>query len=126
MNKKPNLANLPEWGQAVWVKTNPQSKLDTQAEELRWVRFNENTKDGHWIYWLKKSIVTVEHNVKFNFNAKTIDVLVKGEHKPVAAHNTSPIMPIVPAQLPTPTPASSKPAEPAPAEEETLAEEPAP
>jgi hypothetical protein len=112
-NKKPNLVNLPEWGQVVWVKTNPQSKLDTRAEELHWVGFNENTKDGHWIYWLKKSIVTVEHNVKFAFDAKTVNVLVEGEHKPVAACNMLPIVPIVPTQLsaqpPAPTPALSKP-----------------
>jgi hypothetical protein len=129
MNKKLNLVNLPEWGQAVWVKTNPQSKLDAQAEELHWVGFNENTKDGHWIYWPKKSIVTVECNIKFNFDAKTVDVLLKGEHKPVAAHNMLPIMPTAPAQpstqLPA-TPASSEPAKPAPAEEETPAEEPVP
>jgi hypothetical protein len=47
MNKKPNLVNLPTWGQMVWVKTSPQSKLEARAEQARWVGYDESTKDGH-------------------------------------------------------------------------------
>ena len=41
--RKPNLVNIPEWGQNVWVYNAKGSKLDTRAKQARWVSFDADT-----------------------------------------------------------------------------------
>jgi hypothetical protein len=125
-SEKPNLANLPIWGQKVWVKTKPQSKLEARAEEVHWVGFDESTKDGHCVYWPKKHIVTVERDVKFNFNDGTADMPAKGEYIPNSARNTSSEEPLAPAQPHVNTNATDvMPTENAPTQSNTSTSEPA-
>jgi hypothetical protein len=38
--EKPNFANVPEWGQQVWVYNSTGSKLDARALQARWVDYD--------------------------------------------------------------------------------------
>ena len=62
---KPNLAGVPEWGQAVWVHSSQGSKLDARANEARWVGYDRDSTHAHRIYWPKKHSVSVERDIKF-------------------------------------------------------------
>ena len=62
---KPDLVELPEWRQRVWVHTSKGSKLDTWALEGHWVGYDQDSMHAHHIYWSKKHSVSVEHNIKF-------------------------------------------------------------
>ena len=62
--KRPNLKNLQEWGNGVWVHTAEATKLDGQSKLGKWVGFDE-ISNGHQIYWPNKCSVTIECSVKF-------------------------------------------------------------
>jgi hypothetical protein len=80
--KKPNLANLPEWGAKVWVHDTSGSKLDARSRTGRWVGFEE-ASHAHRIYWPEKHNVTVERSIKFDVNDVQItsDVPIEGERR---------------------------------------------
>src|SRR6266849_7061538 len=63
--EKPNLANVPEWGQQVWVYNPAGSKLDARALQAQWVGYNADSTHAHCIYWPGKNSISVERNVKF-------------------------------------------------------------
>jgi hypothetical protein len=63
--EKPNLANVPEWGQNVWVYNPQGSKLDARALQARWVGFDRDSTHAHRVFWPGKNRVSVERNVKF-------------------------------------------------------------
>ena len=65
---KPNLADIQPWGCKVRVHDVEGSKLDARSKVGRWVVFDPNTKDGHHVYWPEKSSITVERNIRFNFD----------------------------------------------------------
>ena len=82
--RKPNLGDLHAWGCKVRVspKVDTISKLESRSFVGRWVGFDEETKDGHRIYWAEKRRISVERNVKFNFEADEIivgDLPLEGE-----------------------------------------------
>ena len=56
----------------MWVHNDSGSKLDAQATVAHWVGYNANSTHAHRIYWLQKRSVSVEHNVKFTGDARTI------------------------------------------------------
>ena len=63
--RKPNLANIPKWGQNVWVYDAKGSKLDARAKQVRWVGFDADSTHTHRIYWPGSNKISVERNVKF-------------------------------------------------------------
>ena len=63
--QKPNLSNLPEWGQNVWVYNPKGSKLDAQAKQAHWIGFDADSTHAHRVYWVGLNKVTVKCNVKF-------------------------------------------------------------
>ncbi|KAE9384759.1 hypothetical protein BT96DRAFT_841776 [Gymnopus androsaceus JB14] len=68
--RKPNLANVPDWGAKVFVSKKSKSKLLVHARIGRWVGFNDDVEDfevskGHRIYWEDSRSVTVERTVVF-------------------------------------------------------------
>jgi Reverse transcriptase (RNA-dependent DNA polymerase)/GAG-pre-integrase domain len=80
--QKPNLANLQPWGCKVRVHRPVESKLEGRSQIGRWMGFDEETKDGHRIYWPEKRKVSVERNVRFNFEPEEVIVgslLLEGE-----------------------------------------------
>ena len=64
-NHKPNLANMPKWGQTVWVHNATRLKLNGRAKEGRWIGYDANSTHAHRIYWAGSNGVSVECNVKF-------------------------------------------------------------
>jgi hypothetical protein len=65
--KKPNLANIQEFGAAAYVKDLKAGKLDSRAQLGRFVGYDSESK-GYRIYWPAKRSVSVERNVVFNEN----------------------------------------------------------
>ena len=63
--RKPNLANLHEWGEVVWVHTTEGNKLEGQAKTGQWIGFDK-INNGHRIYWPKRKTVTVERSIRFS------------------------------------------------------------
>ncbi|KAE9383519.1 hypothetical protein BT96DRAFT_758589, partial [Gymnopus androsaceus JB14] len=68
--RKPNMANVPDWGAQVFVLKKSKSKLDVRARVGRWVGNNDGVEDfevsqGHRIYWPDTRSVTVERSVVF-------------------------------------------------------------
>jgi hypothetical protein len=64
---KPNLTDVPKWGQCIWVHRDLGSKLDTRASTMRWVGFNQDSPHAHPIYWPEKGLILVECDVKSTF-----------------------------------------------------------
>ena len=93
--KKPNLADLREWGCPVWVHDTSGSKLDGRAKEGRWVGFDEQSK-GSRVYWPEKRTVTVERSIVFSNPVVVVDGL-EGEAMAEPEHS---------AKSPSPTPQS--------------------
>src|SRR5882672_9509399 len=63
--QKPNLVDLPEWGQCVWVHSGKSSKLGKHAMIMCWVGYDQGSPHAHWIYWPEMWSITVERNVRF-------------------------------------------------------------
>ena len=64
--EKPDLSNVPVWGQSVWVHSATGSKLDARGLKARWVGFDISSPHAHRIYWENKHSVSVERDVKFD------------------------------------------------------------
>jgi hypothetical protein len=82
--KKPNIANLHEFGCKVWVHDTTGSKLDGRSEISRWVGFDKMS-NGHHIYRPGKRSVSIEWSVKFNMDADIFlpnSVPLEGEQVP--------------------------------------------
>ena len=60
--KKPDLKDIREWGEKVWVRTETGSKLGGRVHEGRWVGIDETSK-GVCVYWPETKIVSVEQNI---------------------------------------------------------------
>ena len=99
---KPNLANVPEWGQSVWVYNPDGSKLDARAKQARWVGYDADSTHAHRVYWPGKNSITVERNVKF------VSPTIIVSTQPPSYAST-----IAPTQAPSP-PAPPQPPPPAP------------
>ena len=67
LGKKPNLANIHEFGAAAYVKDLKAGKLDLQALVGRFVGYDIESK-GYRIYWPTKRTISVERNIVINQN----------------------------------------------------------
>src|ERR1700678_874687 len=64
--KKPNLGDVREWGEKVYVRLEKKGlKLGGRVREGRWLGVDEQSK-GVRIYWPDTKSITVERNVHFN------------------------------------------------------------
>jgi hypothetical protein len=70
--KKPDLSSIHPWGCRVRVHDTSGSKLDGRSKIGRWMGLDEETGDGHRIYWPERRMITVERSVKFNFEAEVV------------------------------------------------------
>src|SRR5271168_4080811 len=66
------LVDYPSLGCRVRVHDTSGSKLDGRSKVGRWMGLDDETGDGHRIYWPEKRLVTVERSVKFNFADEVI------------------------------------------------------
>lgn len=89
---KPNLAQLPSFGQEVLVLIEALSKLNAKLKLARWVGFDEQSK-AHRVYWPEKRSVSVERNLVFVPEAPVEAAIVpEGENSPNSSQN-SPLTP---------------------------------
>ena len=83
LNKaKPYLGNLQPWGCKVRVHNAGNSKLDGRSKIGRWMGFDNDTRDGHRVYWPERRTVTVERSVKFNFDDEVVVEVLPLEGEP--------------------------------------------
>ena len=57
--KKPDLRDVREWGENVWVRTEGGDKLGGHVHKGQWMGIDEQSKGVH-IYWPDKRSVTIE------------------------------------------------------------------
>ena len=69
---KPNIKDLHPWGCKVRVHNDSDSKLDGRSKVGRWMGYDEETKDGHRVYWPERRTISVERSVKFNFDDEVV------------------------------------------------------
>ena len=58
-DKKPDIKELQEWGNQVWVHSPGGTKLDRRSKIGRWIGYDK-ASNGHRNYWPDKHSVTVE------------------------------------------------------------------
>jgi hypothetical protein len=63
--KKPNLHDVREWGEKVWVRVEAGDKLGGRVREGRWLGLDDKSNGAH-IYWPDKQTVSVERNTYFD------------------------------------------------------------
>jgi hypothetical protein len=100
-SQKPNLGNVPEWGQTVWVYNPDGLKLDTQLKQARWVGYDANSMHAHCIYWSDKNSITVEHNVKFILPTVVVNTLPPSYASTMIPVQALPAAPHAPPTVPT-------------------------
>ena len=64
--KKPNLREVREWGEKVWVRVEGGNKLGGRIQEGRWLGLDDNSNGVH-VYWPDMHTVSIERNVYFIF-----------------------------------------------------------
>ncbi len=114
--QKPNLGNVPEWGQHVWVHSSKGSKLEAQATQAQWVGYDADSTHAHRIYWPNTKRISVERNVKFvpstitvhspppSYASATAPATVQPVAVPQPFPAPAPVLPALPPALP-PVPA---------------------
>jgi hypothetical protein len=75
--KEPDLWQVQEWGDKVWVHIKGGNKLGGQVREGCWLGVDEQSK-GFRVYWPDKRTVLTEHNVYHDKTCALVDRL-KGE-----------------------------------------------
>jgi hypothetical protein len=63
--KKPDLRDVREWGEKVWVRVEGGDKLGGRVKEGRWMGLDDRSK-GVRVYWPDKKTVSVERNVYYD------------------------------------------------------------
>ena len=63
--RKPDLKDVREWGEKVWVRIEGSDKLGGRVREGRWMGTDEQSK-GVCVYWPDKTTVGVERNVYYD------------------------------------------------------------
>ncbi|CAA7264972.1 unnamed protein product [Cyclocybe aegerita] len=72
--KKPDLREVREWGEKVWVRVEGGNELGGWVREGRWMGLDEKSK-GVRVYWPDKRTVMVERNVYFDKTASSVSRL---------------------------------------------------
>jgi hypothetical protein len=95
--KKPNLKNVHEWGEKVFVRIEGGTKLGGRVREGRWMGIDNESK-GARIYWPETKTVTVERNTYFDNSSVS---RLEEEQEPVALTKiVAKTNPQVPANVP--------------------------
>ena len=75
--KKPDLSDVREWGDKVWVWIEGGDKLGGRVREGRWMGVSDESK-GVRVYWPDKKTISTEQNVYFDKTSSSVSRL-KGE-----------------------------------------------
>jgi hypothetical protein len=126
--KKPDLSEVREWGEKVWVRIEGGDKLGGRVKEGRWMGVSEDSK-GVRVYWPDKRTVSTERNVYYDKTSMSVSRL-EGEEwdgfvetKPdiPSSINQTPSLPDNPTAVESP-PDNPKPIETTPEAEESQSE----
>ena len=106
--KKPDLSEVQEWGEKVWVRIEGGNKLGGRVHEGRWMCISEDSK-GVRVYWPTTKMVTTERNIYYDKTSLSVSHLEGEEWDGFVETKTDnplpkdePILP--PASTETPTP----------------------
>jgi hypothetical protein len=77
--QKPDLWDVCEWGEKVWVHIEKGNKLGGCVCKGCWVGIDNRTTNGFRIYWPDTRTVTVERNIHFDKTQASVERL-KGEN----------------------------------------------
>ena len=69
--KKPNLSDVREWGDKVWVRIEGGDKLGGRVREGKWMGVSDESK-GVRVYWPDKKTVSTERNVYFDKTSSSV------------------------------------------------------
>ena len=72
--KKPNLREVREWGEKVWVRVEGGNKLGGHIQEGRWLGLDDNSNGVH-VYWPDMHAVSIERNVYFDQTSSSVQCL---------------------------------------------------
>jgi hypothetical protein len=98
--KKPDLQQVREWGDKVWVHIEGGNKLGGQVRDGCWLGVDEQSK-GFRVYWPDKKTVSIEHNVYHDITCSLVDHLEGEDWEFVEMTTDSPKSPV--PTNPTPT-----------------------
>ena len=106
--KKPNLSEVREWGEKVWVRVEGGTKLGGRVCEGRWLGFDEKS-NGVRVYWPDKQTVSIERNIYFDKTIASVQQLEGEDWEFVKSQtdlksNTPVPKPSEPVMLENPTP----------------------
>ena len=106
--KKPNLSEVREWGEKVWVRVEGGTKLGGRVREGRWLGFDEKS-NGVRVYWPDKQTVSIERNIYFDKTIASVQRLEGEDWEFVKSQtdlksNTPVPKPSEPVMLENPTP----------------------
>ena len=106
--KKPDLSEVREWGEKVWVRIEGGNKLGGRVHEGRWMGISEDSK-GVRVYWPTTKTVTTKRNIYHDKTSLSVSHLEGEEWDGFVETKTDnplpkdePILP--PASTETPTP----------------------
>ena len=112
--KKPDLREVREWGERVWVRVEGGNKLGKRVREGRWMGLDEQSK-GIRIYWPDKRNVGVERNVYVDKTGASASRLEGEEWDGFVETNTdTPSIPKIPPNISTDLDNAHKSADPTP------------
>ena len=99
--KKPDLSEVREWGEKVWVRLEKGTKLGGRVKEGRWMGISDESK-GVQVYWPDKKTVSTERNVYFDKTQLSVSRLEGEELEFTETKSDNPIIPSHnPPALPT-------------------------
>ena len=71
---KPDLRDVREWGDKVWVRIEGGDKLGGRVKEGRWMGISDESK-GVRVYWPDKKTVSTERNIYFDKTGSSVSRL---------------------------------------------------
>ena len=108
--RKPNLKDVREWGEKVWVRVEGGDKLGGRVREGRWMGIDEQSK-GVCVYWPDKTTVGVKRNIYYDRSIASVSHL-EGEEGGIIETKTNSSKEIppkdnnsTPPHIPSPPPA---------------------
>ena len=121
--KKPDLSEVREWGDKVWVRLEVKGyKLGGRVREGRWMGISDESK-GIRVYWPDKKTVSTERNVYFDNTQSSVSRLEGEEwqfvetkpdnlpavppHNPPVLSHKPPVLPDLPPDIPPNAPETS-------------------
>ena len=99
--KKPDLSDVREWGEKLWVRVEKGDKLGGRVKEGKWMGISDESK-GVRVYWPDTKTVSTERNVYYDKTQSSVSRLegedwefteTKSHNPPLSISSPLPIIP---------------------------------